>query len=158
MEQVLRCPAVAAVALATAELILAIQKAFPAVRLVPCEPIEGEDIHLWAYLPMQAEEQLTIQDRSLPLNIPCKRNMACRRWSWLCQSQCNVSVMETNREAQQQRLSMKQEDTFQSGPDFSVLVFDPTWEEIRRMDKRSYYRSTLDTSSLLRTPQISAND
>jgi hypothetical protein len=49
--------------LATAELILAIQKAFPAVRLVPCEPIEGEDIHLWAYLPMQAEEQLTIQDR-----------------------------------------------------------------------------------------------
>jgi hypothetical protein len=63
MEQVLRCPAVAAVALATTELILAIQKAFPAVRLVPCEPIEGEDIHLWAYLPMQAEEQLTIQDR-----------------------------------------------------------------------------------------------
>ena len=63
MEQVLRCPAVAAMGLATAELILAIQKAFPAVRLVPCEPIEGEDIHLWAYLPMQAEEQLTIQDR-----------------------------------------------------------------------------------------------
>jgi len=49
--------------LATAELILAIQKAFPAVRLVPCEPIEGEDIHLWAYLPVQTEEQLTIQDR-----------------------------------------------------------------------------------------------
>ena len=63
MEQALRCPAGAAVALATAELILAIQKAFPAVRLVPCEPIEGEDIHLWAYLPMQAEEQLTLQDR-----------------------------------------------------------------------------------------------
>ena len=35
----------------------------PAVRLVPCEPIEGEDLHLWAYLPMPAEEQLTIQDR-----------------------------------------------------------------------------------------------
>jgi len=63
MEQVLRCPAVAAAGLAAAELIFAIQKAFPAVRLVPCEPIEGEDIHLWAYLPMQAEEQLTIQDR-----------------------------------------------------------------------------------------------
>ena len=63
MEQVLRCSAVAAMGLATAELILAIQKAFPAVRLVPCAPIEGEDIHLWAYLPMQTEEQLTIQDR-----------------------------------------------------------------------------------------------
>jgi hypothetical protein len=56
-------PATAAVGLATAELILAIQKAFPQVRLVPCEPIEGEDIHLWAYLPMPAEEQLTAQDR-----------------------------------------------------------------------------------------------
>ena len=53
----------AAVGLATAELILAIQKEFPQVRLVPCEPIEGEDIHLWAYLPMPAEEQLTVQDR-----------------------------------------------------------------------------------------------
>ena len=63
MEQVLRSPAAAAMVLATAELILAIQKAFPAVRLVPCEPLEGEDIHFWAYLPMQAEEQLTIQDR-----------------------------------------------------------------------------------------------
>ena len=49
--------------LATAELILAIQQAFPQVRLVTCEPIEGEDMHLWAYLPMQAEEQLTVQDR-----------------------------------------------------------------------------------------------
>ena len=27
------------------------------------EPIEGEDIHLWASLPMEAEEQLTVQDR-----------------------------------------------------------------------------------------------
>lgn len=63
MEHVLRCPAVTAMGLATAELILAIQKAFPAVRLVPCEPLEGEDIHLWAYLPMQAEELLPIQDR-----------------------------------------------------------------------------------------------
>lgn len=63
MEQVLRCSAVAAAGLATAELILAIQEAVPAVRLVPCEPIEGEDIHLWAYLPMPDEEQLTIQDQ-----------------------------------------------------------------------------------------------
>ena len=63
MEQVIRNPAAATVGLATAELILAIQKEFPLVRLVPCEPIEGEDIHLWAYLPMQAEEQLTVQDR-----------------------------------------------------------------------------------------------
>lgn len=63
MEQVIRHPAAATVGLATAELILALQKAFPPIRLVPCEPIEGEDIHLWAYLPMQAEEQLTVQDR-----------------------------------------------------------------------------------------------
>ena len=63
MEPITRHPTVASVGLATAELILAIQKEFPHVRLVPCEPIEGEDIHLWAYLPMQAEEQLTVQDR-----------------------------------------------------------------------------------------------
>jgi hypothetical protein len=63
MEHITRHAAEASVGLATAELILAIQKAFPHVRLVPCEPIEGEDIHLWAYLPMQAEEQLTVQDR-----------------------------------------------------------------------------------------------
>jgi hypothetical protein len=63
MEQVIRHPAAATVGLATAELILALQKEFPPIRLVPCEPIEGEDIHLWAYLPMQAKEQLTVQDR-----------------------------------------------------------------------------------------------
>ena len=63
MKQGMHRPAAATVGLATAELILAIQKAFPQVRLVPCEPIEGEDIHLWAYLPMQADEQLTVQDR-----------------------------------------------------------------------------------------------
>ena len=63
MEPITRHAAEASVGLATAELILAIQKAFPHVRLVPCEPIDGEDIHLWAYLPMQAEEQLTVQDR-----------------------------------------------------------------------------------------------
>ena len=30
---------------------------------MPCEPIAGEDMHVWAYLPMQAEEQLRVQDR-----------------------------------------------------------------------------------------------
>jgi hypothetical protein len=63
MEHVMHHPVASAVGLATAELILALQKAFPRVRLVPCEPIEGEDIHLWAYLPMQPEEQLSLQDR-----------------------------------------------------------------------------------------------
>ncbi len=63
MEQVIRYPVASTVGLATAELILAIQNEFPSIRLVPCEPIEGEDIRLWAYLPMQAEEQLTVQDR-----------------------------------------------------------------------------------------------
>jgi hypothetical protein len=62
MKQGMHRPA-AAVGLAAAELILAIQQAFPRVRLVPCEPIEGEDIHLWAYLPMPAGEQLTVQER-----------------------------------------------------------------------------------------------
>jgi len=56
-------PAATTVGLATAELILTIQKAFPQVRLVPCEPIEGEDIHLWAYVPMPPEERLTVQNR-----------------------------------------------------------------------------------------------
>jgi hypothetical protein len=63
MTQVISHPAATAVGLATAELILGIQKEFPNVRLVPCEPVEGEDIHLWAYLPIQPEEQLTVQDR-----------------------------------------------------------------------------------------------
>jgi hypothetical protein len=63
MEHITRHSAVATVGLATAELILALQKEFPQVRLVPCEPIEGEDIHLWAYLPMQAEDQVALQDR-----------------------------------------------------------------------------------------------
>jgi hypothetical protein len=48
MVQVLHPPAATAVGLATAELMLTIQKEFPQVRLVPCAPIEGEDIHLWA--------------------------------------------------------------------------------------------------------------
>jgi hypothetical protein len=63
MEHRTRYPAVAAVGLATAELMLALQQAFPQVRLVPCAPIAGEDMHVWAYLPMPAGEQLTVQDR-----------------------------------------------------------------------------------------------
>ncbi|MGH9940524.1 MAG: hypothetical protein ACREAM_30140 [Blastocatellia bacterium] len=64
MEQVIyRMASSAAVGLATAELILAIQKEFPDVRLAPCEPIEGEDIHLQAYLPIQLSERLAAQSR-----------------------------------------------------------------------------------------------
>lgn len=63
MAQVIHHPAATTVGLATAELILAIQKEFPQIRLVPCEPIEGEDIHLWAYLPIPTEERLAVQDR-----------------------------------------------------------------------------------------------
>lgn len=63
MTQVIHHPAATTVGLATAELILAIQKEFPQVRLVPCEPIEGEDIHLWAYMPMRPEERLAVQER-----------------------------------------------------------------------------------------------
>ncbi len=39
------------VARATAEIIFALQKAFPQARLVPCEAIEGEAIHLEVHLP-----------------------------------------------------------------------------------------------------------
>ena len=63
MTQIISHPAATAVGLATAELILTIQKEFPNVRLIPCEPVEGEDIHLWAYLGIRPEEQLTVQDR-----------------------------------------------------------------------------------------------
>ena len=63
LTQLLHQPGARAVSLATAELILAIQKEFPQVRLVPCEPTEGEDIHLWAYLPLQPEERITMQER-----------------------------------------------------------------------------------------------
>lgn len=70
MEQVIHQPtATAAVALATAELILAIQKEFPNVRLVPCEPIEGQDIHLNAYLPLQPGEHLAAQDRIVEIEL-----------------------------------------------------------------------------------------
>jgi hypothetical protein len=63
MTQVIHQPAATTVGLAAAELILAIQKEFPRVRLVPCEPIEGEDLHLWAYLPMLSEDRLAVQER-----------------------------------------------------------------------------------------------
>ncbi len=63
MEQAVHSPAAAAVGLATAELILAIQKEFPQVRLVPCEPVEGEDIHLWAYVPLPATQRLLAQEK-----------------------------------------------------------------------------------------------
>jgi hypothetical protein len=63
MEQAVHSPAAAVVGLATAELILAIQKEFPQVRLVPCEPVEGEDVHLWAYLPIPTAQRLTVQER-----------------------------------------------------------------------------------------------
>lgn len=67
MAQGMRQPAATAVGLATAEFILAIQKEFPQARLTPCEPIEGEDIHLWAYVPMQPEERPIVQDRILEI-------------------------------------------------------------------------------------------
>jgi hypothetical protein len=67
MEEVFPQSATAAVGLATAELVLAIQKEFPQVRLMPCEPMEGENIHLWAYLPMRPEEHLAIQGRMVEI-------------------------------------------------------------------------------------------
>lgn len=67
MTQVIHHPTATTVGLATAELILSIQKEFPQVRLVPCEPVEGEDIHLWAYLPMLPEERLSVQDRIIAI-------------------------------------------------------------------------------------------
>ena len=67
MAQVIQYPTATTVGLATAELILAIQKEFPQVRLVPCEPVEGEDIHLWAYLPILPEARLAVQDRIIEI-------------------------------------------------------------------------------------------
>ena len=46
MTQAIHQPTAATAGLATAELILAIQKEFPQVRPVSCEPVEGEDIRL----------------------------------------------------------------------------------------------------------------
>ena len=67
MPQITLSPSAAFVGLAAAELILAIQKVFPQVRLVPCEPIEGEDIHVHAYLPMKLEDRLDAQDAILDI-------------------------------------------------------------------------------------------
>ena len=69
MAQAIHQPTATIVGLATAELILAIQKEFPQVRLVPCEPIEGEDIHLTAYLPIRLEERLAVLDRIVEIKI-----------------------------------------------------------------------------------------
>jgi hypothetical protein len=63
MKQFIHQPTATAVALATAELILAIQKEFPDVRLRPCQPVEGQDIHLQAYLPIQLAERHAAQSR-----------------------------------------------------------------------------------------------
>lgn len=69
MEMVIHQPTATTVGLATAELILAIQKEFPDVRLAPCEPIEGEDIHLQAYLPIQLAERLAAQSRIVEIEL-----------------------------------------------------------------------------------------
>jgi hypothetical protein len=102
MEQILRCPAVAAIGLATAELMLARQKAFPTIRLVSCEPIEGEDIHLWAYLPIQAEEQLTIQDRLVAIEHTAQEKYGVQ--TVVVALPEPGPVMEANQEAQQPHL------------------------------------------------------
>ncbi len=56
------------VARATAELIFALQEAFPHARLLPCEAIEGEAIHLEVHLPGRSPAELaTAQDQALDL-------------------------------------------------------------------------------------------
>src|SRR5215471_12389793 len=109
MEHITRHSAEASVGLATAELILAIQKEFPHVRLVPCEPIEGEDIHLWAYLPMPAEEQLIIQDRIVAIEHTVQEKYGVQTVVVALPKpvQC-ASHGEANRKAQLQCPSMKQ--------------------------------------------------
>jgi hypothetical protein len=69
MAQAIHQPTATLVGLAMAKLILAIQKEFPQVRLVPCEPIEREDIHLKAYLPIRPEERLAVLDRIVEIKI-----------------------------------------------------------------------------------------
>lgn len=59
------------IARATAELILALQKEFTTVRLVPCDSVEGEAIHLEAYLPgKSASELAAAQNRAIELKHP----------------------------------------------------------------------------------------
>ena len=56
------------VARATAEMVLALQKEFPDARIVPCETIEGEALHLEVRLPTASEEERkTAQERALDL-------------------------------------------------------------------------------------------
>ncbi len=56
------------VARATAELIFALQKTFPRARLVPCEAIEGEAIHLEMQIPDKSSAELAVaQDTALDL-------------------------------------------------------------------------------------------
>ena len=108
MEQDLRCSAAAAMGLATAALMLAMQKAFPAVRLVPCEPIEGEDIHLWAYLPMQAEEHLTIQDRIGAIEHTVQEKYGVQTIVVALPEPVQCASHGGDRAAQQQRFRMEQ--------------------------------------------------
>ena len=56
------------VARATAELIFALQEAFPQARLVPCEAIEGEAIHLEVRHTSTSRADLAaVQDKVLDL-------------------------------------------------------------------------------------------
>lgn len=56
------------IARATAELIFELQKGFPHARLVPCEGIEGEAIHLEVRLPKKSAADLAkAQDKALDL-------------------------------------------------------------------------------------------
>lgn len=55
------------VARATAELIFALQKEFPGSKLVPCEAIEGEALHLEVRWSGRAEGLRAAQERALEL-------------------------------------------------------------------------------------------
>lgn len=56
------------IAQATAELIFALQQEFPKARIVACEAIEGEAIHLEVHLAVQDEaERAQAQERALEL-------------------------------------------------------------------------------------------
>jgi hypothetical protein len=59
------------VARATAEMIFALQKAFPRARLVPCEAIEGEAMHLEVHVPDKSPADLAAaQEKVLDLKHP----------------------------------------------------------------------------------------
>ena len=75
-----------AVARAAAELIFALQKAFPGVRLIPCEAIESEAIHLEVRLAKGSPVDLAAaQERALTSSTPSKTAMASTSWCVLCQ-------------------------------------------------------------------------